>query len=239
MTIESTILIVEDEKKIACLLSEYFKAGGFHTAILNRGDLVVPFVRNSPPDLIILDLMLPGNNGLQVCKKVREHYSIPIIMLTSRIDEHDVLIGLEAGADDYIRKPFSPKEVVARARTVLRRTGGCRPSPNIRVGPVCLDSQSKVLHIRHRTLPLTPIELSIIKALMLNPGTVISRKDFVENVQGYKCDGYHRTIDTHIKNLRKKIGKVLPEKKVIVSVYGAGYKFNPEITELSSALQKP
>jgi len=222
------ILIVEDEKKIAALLSDYFRSYGFVPVVLNRGDLVLSLVREDPPDLIILDLMLPGTDGITLCQKLRQQWDIPIIMLTAKIEEADILLGLELGADDYICKPFSPREVVARVKTVLRRTRKPSPPPEINTSGFCLKEGSRELMINHRTLTLTHNEYGILKVMVRQPGRVFSREELVKTVQGYESGEYKRTIDTHIKNLRKKIASLLPRTRVIISVYGMGYKFDPD-----------
>lgn len=222
---EQTILIVEDEKKIAALLYDYFKTDGFNVSVLNRGDQVLSFVQNDPPDLVLLDVMLPGMDGIAVCRQLRKSHSIPIIMLTARVEEADVLLGLKWGADDYICKPFSPREVIARAKAVLRRSQSDLLYPQIKNGSFHLDCRSRDVKIHDIPLMLTPSEYGILEILMTQPGTIFSREELVKKVQGYQFDGYNRTIDTHIKNLRKKIAAVLPDENIIVSVYGAGYKF--------------
>lgn len=225
---DCTILIVEDKKKIADLLRDYFKKDGYTAYVLNRGDQVLPFIHHDPPDLIILDIMLPGTDGITLCRQIRKKYAIPIIMLTARVEEEDVLLGLNLGADDYICKPFSPREVIARASAVLRRSRTDTMHPQVRVGDFILDYRSRDLKINETPVTLTPNEYGILEILMEDPDKIFSREELVERVQGYKFKGYNRTIDTHIKNLRKKIFELLPDKKIIVSVYGAGYKFNPE-----------
>ncbi|WDP88487.1 MAG: response regulator [Desulfobacter sp.] len=224
---KQTILIVEDEKKIAALLSEYFTASGFLPVVLGRGDLVPALVREAPPDLIILDIMLPGMDGITLCKKLRTQWEIPIIMVTAKIEEADILLGLELGADDYICKPFSPREVVARAKTVLRRSGSAPEPEETSVGGIHLRHASREIRINEHTLPLTRNEYGILNLLMKAPGRVCSREELIKSVQGYESGEYKRTIDTHIKNLRKKLASALPRAKVILSVYGVGYKFNP------------
>lgn len=225
MTNTPLILIVEDEKKIAALIADYLQAGDFNSDVVSRGDQVIKYIEKKEPTLIILDIMLPGMDGIEVCKQVRQRFNIPIIMLTARVEESDVLLGLETGADDYICKPFSPKEVVARVKTVLRRAQTTPVPPRVETGPFRLDQTRRMLIVNGRDLSLTPIEYGIIEILMSRPGQIVSRQKLVEEVQGYRFEGYNRTIDTHIKNLRKKIAAVYPKNNVIISVYGAGYKF--------------
>ncbi len=226
---KKNILIVEDEKKIADLLREYLLADGFQPSVLYRGDQVLDAVRQQPPDLLILDIMLPGLDGLTICRELRERYSFPIIMLTSRIQEEDVLLGLELGADDYICKPFSPREVVARVNTVMRRSRAAFSHEQIKIGCISLNSESRDVTVDGQTIQLTHNEYGILKSMMIQPGKVVSREDLVKKVQGYEYGEYKRTIDTHIKNIRKKIATALPDDKVILSVYGMGYKFNSEL----------
>lgn len=168
---------------------------------------------------------LPGMDGIAVCKTVRKKHAVPIIMLTARVDEPDILLGLEMGADDYICKPFNPREVVARVKTVLRRSRTGHLRNRMEIGPFRLDLDSFDFSIDGNPLPLTPTEYGIIKALMAKPGITITRQEMVEKVQGYKFEGYNRTVDTHVKNLRKKIESKIPDAGPIVSVYGSGYKY--------------
>ena len=220
------ILIVEDDKKIAAILSDYFKSHGFIVSVLYRGDHVLAFLTGQQPDLILLDLMLPGTDGITLCREIRKFSMIPVIMLTARVEETDILLGLELGADDYIVKPFSPRQVVARVKAVLRRSRENTFIRTIQTGPLSLDLQNREFRIHHTLIKITPNEFGILKILMADPGRVFSRMELVSMVQGYECEGYHRTIDTHIKNLRKKIAGHLPGKEVIHSVYGTGYRFS-------------
>ncbi len=226
---KKNILIVEDEKKIADLLSEYLLADGFEPSVLYRGDQVLDAVKQQSPDLLILDIMLPGLDGLTICQELRKRYSFPIIMLTSRIQEEDVLLGLKLGADDYICKPFSPREVVARVNTVMRRSRAAFSHEQIKIGCISLNSESRDVTIDGQTIQLTHNEYGILKSMMIQPGKVVSREDLIKKVQGYEYGEYKRTIDTHIKNIRKKIATALPDDKVILSVYGMGYKFNSDL----------
>ncbi|MBU1342506.1 MAG: winged helix-turn-helix domain-containing protein, partial [Proteobacteria bacterium] len=177
-------------------------------------------------DLILLDIMLPGMDGKKILREIRKFSSIPIIMLTARIEEIDILLGLELGADDYILKPFSPREVVARVKAVLRRTREDINPEKIIIGPFSLSPQCHEVKINDRVLKITPNEFGILKTMVSRPNRVFSRGELVGRVQGYNFDGYNRTIDTHIKNLRKKIAAHLPGTEVIHSVYGTGYKFS-------------
>ncbi|MGK5094450.1 response regulator [Deltaproteobacteria bacterium TL4] len=224
------ILVVEDEHKIASILKEYLEQAGFEVSCLFHGNGVVPFVKSHAVDLILLDIMLPGKNGIDVCKEIRNFSTVPILMVTAKTEEIDRLLGLELGADDYICKPFSPREVVARVKMVLRRLHPSAPYQEtlLTVGPIVLNETSRQVRIHDEELKLTPNEFALLKTLMSHPGRVFPRNDLLNQVQGYDFDGYDRTIDTHIKNLRKKIAVYLPHLEIINSVYGVGYRFNPK-----------
>lgn len=224
---EQRILVVEDDRKIARLIRDYLENSGFRVISLFVGDEVIPQVKHSPPDLILLDLMLPGMDGMSVCRELRKFSDIPVIMITARVEEIDRLLGLELGADDYICKPFSPREVVARIKAVLRRChGGTAEPDSIALGPFVLDASRHYVSIDDRELKLTPSEFKILKAMLSHPEKAFSRSDLVIRLQGYEFEGYERTIDSHIKNLRKKIAAVRPGQDIILSIYGIGYKLN-------------
>jgi len=218
---QQTILIVEDEPKIAGLLADYLQnLGGFATHIQSRGDQALDWLESNQADLILLDLMLPGLDGLEVCKQIRRGSMVPIIMITARIEEIDRLLGLELGADDYICKPFSPREVVARVRAVLRR------------GPASDTTQESGLQVdreRHRavlnghSLNLTPVEFALLAALKAQPGRVFSRDQLMNVMYSDYRVVSDRAVDTHIKNLRRKLSGVEPGREFIESVYGVGY----------------
>jgi len=216
------ILIVEDEEKIAQVLADYLHQAGFETHCLVDGMEVVQCVREHQPRLILLDLMLPGKSGLEICKEVRSFSTIPIIMTTAKIEEIDRLLGLELGADDYICKPFSPREVVARVKTVLRRSGGVTPQTN----GLILDEPRFRATLHGKELDLTSVEFTLLNLLASNPGRIYSRQQLMDHIypdQRIVCD---RTIDSHIKKLRKKIVVAAnPGEEFIQSLYGAGYKF--------------
>jgi two-component system response regulator BaeR len=218
------ILVVEDESKISDVLQDYLNKGGYSVTCLSRGDLVLPQIRRQMPDLILLDIMLPGMDGTEVCREIRKHWNVPIIMITARVEEVDRILGLELGADDYICKPFSPREVVTRVKTVLRRTREEPDEKQIAVGPLLLDPETFQVEVAGRTIRLTGNEFTLLKTLMSRPDRVFSRAELLNRVQGYEYDGYDRTIDSHVKNLRKKIAAALPDQEIIVTVYGIGYK---------------
>ncbi len=214
-----TILIVEDTKELSQLLSDYLVLAGFETHCIYEGSVVVDWVRQYQPDLILLDLMLPGRDGVEICREIRNFSQVPIIMVTARVDEQARLTGLELGADDYICKPFSPREVVARVRAVLRRSGAL-PEP----GLVQLDRDRYQAHLNGNLLTLTVVEFHLLAMLAGNPGRVFSRQQLIEKIYPDQRVVSDRTIDSHIKKLRKKMAEV-HDLEVIHSVYSAGYKF--------------
>lgn len=219
------LLIVEDEPDIAQILKDYLVMEGYQVSLLDRGDRVIPFVKKENPSMILLDIMIPYMDGKTICKEIRKFSDVPVIMITARVDEVDRIIGFELGADDYICKPFSPREVVARVNAVLRRTQTKTTSEILSAGPVQLNKTSRITTIDGNELNLTPSEFDILSVLIKSPNRVFTRTQLIEKVQGYSFDGYERTIDFHIKNLRKKFSAYLPGKKVIQSAYGYGYKF--------------
>jgi two-component system response regulator BaeR len=223
-TMKKKILIVEDEQRLADLHRDYLRQTEYATEWLGDGNLVVPWVKDNKPDLILLDLMLPNKDGLEICKEIRTFSNVPIIMVTARVEEIDRLIGLELGADDYICKPFSPREVVARVKAVLRR--GLQPAQGDEL--LVLDENCYLATLQGKALDLTAVEFQLLSILAGRPGQIFSRDqlmDRIYNDQRIVCD---RTIDSHIKKLRKKIAAVTPEFELIQSVYGVGYRYkNP------------
>ena len=222
------ILIVEDESKITKLLQDYLEKSSYQVVCLARGDQVIPHVKKSPPDLILLDIMLPGMDGMAVCREIRKFSTLPIIMITARVEEIDRLVGLELGADDYICKPFSPREVVARVKAVLRRSQPPleQNAKTLALGSIVLEEDLHQVTIDGNELMLTPCEFGLLKAMLTYPNRVFSREELINRVQGYDFEGYDRTIDSHIKNLRKKIKTLLLDNEIISAVYGVGYKLN-------------
>jgi len=220
------ILVVEDEQKIADLLKDYLSAEGYQVSCLIRGDEALDQIKRLAPDLILLDLMLPGMDGISVCRETRKFSNVPIIMVTAKVEEVDRLIGLELGADDYICKPFSPREVVARVRAVLRRTHPREPHRCLSVGAITLDEDTRQVTVNGQPVSLTPSEFGLLNVLMISPERVFSRTELLDKVQGYRFEGYDRTIDSHVKNLRKKIAMQLPGRDVIQTIYGVGYKLS-------------
>jgi len=216
------ILIVEDEEKLASLLGDYLKQAGFESSWLEDGLAVLPWVRQRMPELILLDLMLPGRDGLEICKEIRSFSAVPIIMITARVEEIDRLLGLELGADDYICKPFSPREVVARVKSVLRRTGEHHPPPS---GGLTLDPERFQALLNGQDLELTAVEFKLLHYLFQNQGRIYSRTQLMDRIYSDQRIVSDRTIDSHIKKLRKKLSAVAPDQELIHSIYGVGYKF--------------
>jgi two-component system, OmpR family, response regulator BaeR len=226
------ILIVEDEIKIAEILKDYLAKAGYRVDCLERGDLVVSHVKQNPPCLILLDIMIPGPDGIEVCREVRKFSDVPIVMITARVEEIDRLLGLELGADDYICKPFSPREVVARVKAVLRRSFAPQNDKTLSAGGLCLVQKTRQARVGRHELKLTPCEYNLLKALLSQPDRIFSRNELIGIVQGYDFEGYDRTIDSHVKNLRKKIAQYLPDMEVISTIYGMGYKLNARQGEM-------
>lgn len=219
------ILIVEDEKNIAEVLIAYSQQQGYSTEYFNTGNGVVSFVKNNQPDLILLDLMIPHIDGLTICKQVRAFSSIPIIMVTAKREELDRLQGLELGADDYICKPFSPKEVMARIKAVLRRTS--QPKNNVvSYGEFELFKDDYVALVHGKSLALTAVEFKIFLLFISHVGRVFSREDIINSVYNHTVEISDRNIDNHIKNIRKKINDIKSDLNPITAVYGVGYKLN-------------
>jgi two-component system response regulator BaeR len=223
---KGNILVVEDERKLASLLADYLRASGFESVCLDNGSEVVPYVREHKPDLILLDLMLPGRDGMEVCKDIRTFSRVPIIMVTARIEEIDRLLGLELGADDYICKPFSPREVVARVKAVLRRT---HDGQTIQSRDLILDEYGYKAILNGRELELTAVEFKLLQFLVENPGRIYGRQQLMNKIYPDERNVSDRTIDSHIKKLRRKIEAIDPKAKFIQSVYSVGYKFESEL----------
>jgi two-component system response regulator BaeR len=218
------ILIIEDDPKIAAVLNDYLTDSGYRTQEIDNGADALDFMRARGADLILLDLMLPRLDGLEVCKEVRKFSAIPIIMLTARIDEVDRLIGLEVGADDYVCKPFSPREVVARVKAQLRRAGFAVQATTKGTEITVERTQLRVL-IDGNPLPLTPVEFRLLAEMIAHPERVYSRQQLLDLAHEDQRDINDRTIDTHIKNIRRKLNQLLPDADCLQSVYGVGYRF--------------
>lgn len=219
------ILIVEDERKLVRVLRGYLEQAGFDVVDAFDGKQALAVFRREKPNLVILDLNLPELDGLDVARVIRKDSNVPIIMLTARIEEADRLIGLELGADDYVTKPFSPREVVARVRTVLRRVDGeTAPVEILRASAIELDVTKHIVTVQGEPVELTPTEFDLLKVLMQNPGRAFTRIQLLDQVQGETYEGYERTVDAHIKNLRRKIGDDTKQSHLILTVFGIGYK---------------
>lgn len=216
------VLIVEDEVKIASLLQDYLIQSGFEVTVLHNGSDVDEWLDNNATNIILLDLMLPGKPGVDICKDVRKKSSLPIIMITAKVEEIDRLLGLELGADDYICKPFSPREVVARVKAVLRRS---ESAEDLSEKGLILDTDTYKATINGKDLNLTAVEFQLLKVLSDQPGRIFSRSVLVDKIYNDGRVVSDRTIDSHIKKLRKKIAEQLPDVELIHSLYAVGYKF--------------
>lgn len=217
------VLVVEDDAKIAQLLLDYLNSDGFEASSVADGRLALRQIEQAPPSLVILDLMLPGLDGISVCKAVRRFSDVPILMLTARVDEVDRLLGLDTGADDYVCKPFGPREVVARVRALLRRYEG---RMTLAAKPWTVEESSFRIAWRSQWLPLTRQEFLMLRLLLGRPGRVFSRSQLLDSASSDLRDVSDRAIDSHIKNIRRKIFAVDPGCECIVSVYGVGYRFD-------------
>jgi two-component system response regulator BaeR len=221
------VLVVEDEPKLARLLADYLRAAGFRPELVGRGDEVAAAVREHAPVLVLLDLNLPGKDGIEVCRELRRDGDVPVIMVTARTEEIDRLLGLELGADDYICKPFSPREVIARVRAVLRR--GAASDPAAASAPVLqLDLEARRAQVEGRPVSLTGVEFELLRCLVERPGRVFSRAELLDRIYTDYRDVSDRAVDSHIKNLRRKLDAALPGRELIHSVYGVGYRYEPE-----------
>ncbi|MBE1162183.1 response regulator [Dyella acidiphila] len=215
------ILIVEDEPKLAALVGDYLAAAGYAWQWVADGREAIPAIRRDAPDLVLLDLMLPGRNGLDICRELRSFSDVPIVMLTARVEEIDRLLGLELGADDYICKPFSPREVVARIKAILRRA---RAPADLAGSMLKIDDNTHRATFHGIVLDLTPVEFRLLKTLAATPGRVFSRDRLLDNLYLDHRVVTDRTVDSHIKNLRRKLEQAAPGQDPIRSIYGVGYK---------------
>ena len=213
------ILIVEDECELAAIVADYAKAAGYDTEVIGNGRTALAAIERQVPDLIVLDLQLPGLDGLSLCTAVRKFSDVPVIMVTARVEEVDRLLGLEIGADDYVCKPFSPRELVARIKVILRRR-----KPDARASLIAIDEATRTICIASQPLALTASEYVLLAAMAKRPGTIYSRAQLLDLARRDSLDVGDRAIDTHIKNLRRKLSAVLPDVEIIHSVYGLGYR---------------
>ncbi len=220
------ILVVEDEMQIARNLRDYLEVAGYEVTVVGDGAAALSSARGDRPDLMVLDLGLPGVNGLDVARELRRTSMIPIVMLTARGEETDRIVGLELGADDYLVKPFSPKELVARVRAVLRRASGTSASAEIlRAGDVEVDLPKMRAKVEGRTVDLTPTEFQLLTTFVREPGRVFTRGQLLDALHGVTIDSYERAIDAHVKNLRRKIEPEVGRPRYVLTVHGVGYRF--------------
>jgi len=220
------VLVVDDDSKTVELVKLYLNRDGYRVMTSRDGAEALQLAREGRPDLIVLDLMLPGMDGLEVCRTLRDESDVPIIMLTARTTDEDKLTGLGLGADDYVTKPFSPRELAARVRTVLRRLPGERGPVEIKRGKIALNFLKQEVSIAGKPLNLTPVEFKLLGILIKEPGRVFGRAELIEKALGYGYEGFDRTIDVHILNLRRKLEPAPKHPRYIKTVYGAGYKFS-------------
>jgi two-component system alkaline phosphatase synthesis response regulator PhoP len=225
-----TILVVDDEPKIVKQAQDYLERGGFRVVTAADGTTALAVARHERPDLVVLDLNLPGTDGLDVCRALRHESDVPIIMLTARVDESDRLIGLELGADDYITKPFSPRELVARVRAVLRRVrGGVHQPGLIRAGDLEIDLNGHRVSRGGEGIHLTRTEFNLLAILAQHPGQTFTREQLMDRLYGVAYEGFDRSVDAHVKNLRRKLEADPNEPRYVLTVYGVGYKFTDEV----------
>ena len=222
------VLVVDDDEKTVELVKLYLNRDGYKVITAYDGEEALRLAREARPDLIVLDLMLPGIDGLEICRTLRQESDIPIIMLTAMTTDEDKLTGLDIGADDYVTKPFSPRELAARVRTVLRRIPGERGPNKITHGDLTVDFLKHEAYISERSLQLTPIEFKLLGTMVKEPGRVFSRAQIIEKALGYDFDGFDRTIDVHILKLRRKLEPDPRNPRYIKTIYGAGYKLLEE-----------
>jgi DNA-binding response OmpR family regulator len=224
-----TILVVDDEPNLRSLLTGYLKQYGYRVVTARDGQEAIYAARHEKPDLIVLDVMMPEMDGLEFLRKYRKESNVPIILLTARVEEGDRVVGLELGADDYVTKPFSPRELTARIATVLRRSGQAPASPPvIRAAGIVLDRQQRIASVAGRLVDLTPTEFELLGVLMSSPGRVFSRAELLDQAQGIRVAGMERTIDVHIRNLRSKVEDDPGNPVRIQTVYGVGYRLSNE-----------
>lgn len=228
MIAPDVVLVVEDEPKLASLLADYLRAAGYDPVIVDRGDAALSAIAEHRPALVLLDINLPGMDGLSICKELRRTSALPVIMVTSRAEEIDRLLGLELGADDYICKPFSPREVVARVRAVLRRGRGPEVEPANDL--LRIDTDARRVELAGRPVALTGVEYELLRTLVERPGRVFSRAELLDRIYADYRDVSDRAVDSHIKNLRRKLDQGLPGRELIHSVYGVGYRYEPVST---------
>jgi two-component system response regulator BaeR len=227
------VLVVEDEVKLAALLCDYLRAAGYEPRVAEDGPSALQAMADDYPAAVLLDLNLPGLDGMEVCQRIRRTSDVPILMLTARADEIDRIVGLEVGADDYLCKPYSPREVVARVRALLRRAQGRLPgspaalaSPSLEVGGFAIDDAGQRAWWQGRALPLTPVEWRLLRTLLQSPGRVFARAQLLDAIHADFRDVSDRAVDSHVKNLRRKLQATIAGPDCIASVYGVGYRLD-------------
>ena len=225
------VLLVDDDENIVKLVSMYLEKDGYRVDSANDGRDALTLFRRTKPDIVVLDLMLPEIDGLSVCRTIREQSEVPIIMLTARTTENDKLVGLDQGADDYVTKPFSPRELLARVRAVLRRAPGDDSSGpvELRHGDLVLNLREHVAYVRGEQVPLTPTEFSLLQSMMRSPGQAFTRGQLIERAFGHDFEGFERNVDVHINSLRKMVEPQPGEPSYIKTVYGVGYKLDARV----------
>jgi DNA-binding response OmpR family regulator len=223
---QKTILVVDDEERLVSLIESYLAQEGFRVVRAADGRQALAVARREKPDLIVLDIMMPEMDGYEFMRQHRQQADTPIIMLTARVEDDEKVIGLELGADDYMTKPFRPRELVARVRSVLRRAGKAENRAEVlRCADITLDREARTVQVADRFIDLTPSEFDLLAALMASPGRAFSRLDLLDFIQGVRYEGYERTVDTHVKNLRAKIEADPRSPRYVETVYGVGYRF--------------
>jgi len=221
-----TVLVVDDEPRIVELARDYLEHAGFGVITATDGPSALTAVRIRKPDILVLDLGLPGMDGLDVAREIRRDSTMPIIMLTARDDELDRVLGLEIGADDYVTKPFSPRELVARIRAIMRRVDRqASPNDRIEVGGVAIDVARMRVTAGDRTVELTPTEFQLLLTLARQPGRIFTRSQLLDSIHGVAFESYERAIDAHVKNVRRKLEEDPSRPRYVLTVYGVGYRF--------------
>jgi two-component system alkaline phosphatase synthesis response regulator PhoP len=224
-----TVLVVDDEQRLVSVVKAYLEQAAFRVVTAANGRDALHVARQEKPDLIILDIMMPEVDGYEFLRIHRKERDTPVIMLTARVADNEKVIGLELGADDYVTKPFKPRELIARVRAVLRRVGKTEPTAEIlRAGEITLDRDGHTVKVGNQFIDLTPSEFDLLATLMSSPGRAFSRLDLLDRIQGTAYEGYERTIDVHIKNLRSKIEEDPRNPCYVETVYGIGYRFSRE-----------
>ncbi len=226
MVMKARVLVVDDDPALAEMLTIVLRGEGFDTAVVADGSRALPALRELKPDLVLLDLMLPGMNGIDVCKAIRAESGVPIVMLTAKSDTVDIVLGLESGADDYVVKPFKPKELVARVRARMRRTEA-EPAESLTIGDLAIDVPGHEVTREGKAIPLTPLEFDLLVALARKPRQVFTREVLLEQVWGYRHAADTRLVNVHVQRLRSKVEKDPEHPEVVLTVRGVGYKAGP------------